>query len=128
MRLGMFVVGFVVVGVALLGRIEYAHLAEVHAKYSRALTDLAYLETDLDQYKTDYGDYPPTLAAMFADRDPGMIRPALPPAPRVARDPWGRPYLYESDGNTYVLGSFGPRGAGRGQASDLDLKLVVRSK
>jgi general secretion pathway protein G len=29
---------------------------------------------------------------------------------RLPRDPWGHPYFYQSDGNSYVLKSLGPDG------------------
>jgi general secretion pathway protein G len=127
-KLGQIAAGFAVVGIVLLGAIEYPRFMD-RAKYSRARADLANLQTELDRYKLDYGYYPETLQQMLhdADVDPGMIRPA-PPDARTPRDPWGTSYFYESNGDTYVLGSFGPRAAEQEQQSGLDLKLTLRSK
>jgi Type II secretion system (T2SS), protein G len=49
-----------------------------------------------------------------SDTDPGIVRgiPAPHPAEPPLLDPWGYPYFYQSDGNTYVLKSLGAVGRG----------------
>ncbi|HLH76356.1 MAG TPA: type II secretion system protein GspG, partial [Candidatus Binataceae bacterium] len=41
---------------------------------------------------------------------------------KVPLDPWGNPYFYQSDGNSYTLKSFGADGAegGVGKNADID--------
>jgi general secretion pathway protein G len=87
------------------------------AKYSKARTDLAALQTDLRHFWLDNGRYPTTeeglgtIFGAFDETDPGFVRGA-PAQARPPLDPWGNRYFYESDSNSYVLGSFGPSGAG----------------
>jgi len=42
----------------------------------------------------------------MTDIDPGFARGVA--KPHLPRDPWGFLYYYRSDGESYVLGSFGP--------------------
>src|SRR5260370_27252775 len=80
-------------------------------KYARARIDISDLKTDLEHFQIDYGRYPNTnegLGTLFniAETDPGFVRgTAWPHSPL---DPWGNHYFYQSDGENYVLGSFGP--------------------
>jgi general secretion pathway protein G len=41
---------------------------------------------------------------------------------RIPADPWGHPYFYQSDGNSYVLKSYGADGVegGEGKNADID--------
>lgn len=98
------------------------------AKRTKAQADLSEIKTALDRYYLDNGSYPTT--------DQGL--PALVTAPtagniptnyeqggyieRLPADPWGHPYFYQSDGNSYVLKSFGADGAegGEGKNADID--------
>ena len=99
------------------------------AKRTKAMADIAELKTALDRYYFDNGSYPSTdqgLQALVAppvqqadgssssDED-GYIR-------RVPNDPWNNPYVYQSDGNTYTLKSYGADGAegGTGKNADID--------
>ena len=97
-------------------------------KLSEARAQIAELQIALKRYRSDYGYYPTTelglsgLGEYYEDRsedesdaaqpDPGMVVPP-PPQPRRGphpTDPWGRPFYYQSDGETYVLESYGPTG------------------
>ena len=59
---------------------------------------------------------------------PGIGTRVNPPAngeqyiSRLPLDPWGNPYFYQSDGNNYVLKSFGADGVegGDGKNADID--------
>jgi general secretion pathway protein G len=91
------------------------------AKRTKAQADISEFKTALDRYYLDNGFYPTT--------DQGL--PALVTAPqggripanyenggyieRVPNDPWGNPYVYQSDGTNYVLKSLGPSGVDGGQ-------------
>jgi general secretion pathway protein G len=86
------------------------------AKKTKAQADLAEIKTALDRYYLDNGYYPstdqglnalvspPTNGRMPANYESGGYIERLP------RDPWGTGYFYQSDGNAYVLKSFGPDG------------------
>jgi general secretion pathway protein G len=97
------------------------------AKRVKAQADISQIKSALDRYYLDAGSYPTS--------DQGL--PALITAPttgndpkdwggpyieRIPLDPWGHPYLYQSDGNEYLLKSFGADGAegGEGKNADID--------
>jgi general secretion pathway protein G len=90
------------------------------AKRTKAMADIAGLKTALDRYYMDIGSYPST--------DKGLQALVNPPAngeqyiSRLPLDPWGNPYFYQSDGNSYVLKSFGADGVegGDGKNADID--------
>jgi general secretion pathway protein G len=101
-----------VVGAIVLLTIGYRIEAQ-RLRYSRAKADLSDLRTELEHFRLDYGHYPTTegLGALYPDGpDPGIERGMS--APHAPRDPWGNPYFYQSDGEDYALGSFGPHGSG----------------
>jgi len=97
------------------------------AKRTKAQADISEIKTALDRYYLDNGYYPTT--------DQGL--PALVSAPtggrqpanyeqggyieRVPNDPWGSPYFYQSDGNSYVLKSYGADGKSGGSGKDEDI-------
>ena len=98
------------------------------AKRTKAMADIAELKTALDRYYIDIGSYPTTdqgLNALVAPpsqgtqvstgSEDGYIR-------RIPNDPWGNPYVYQSDGTNYTLKSFGADGAegGTGKNADID--------
>jgi type II secretory pathway pseudopilin PulG len=99
---------------------------EQRAKYQRAGVDIASLQADLEQFRRNFGAYPTTaegLRTLFGGdlEDPGFVRGVVDPQLPTA-DPWGHRYFYQSDGEHYVLGSFGPRKGG-----DPDQSLIVHS-
>ena len=95
-------------------------------KHSAAIEELSVIGKCLNRYYIDNGFYPTTdqgLSALMSwepdQLDPGMIIPAPPPSRRLRLlDPWGRPFEYESDGNSYLLKSLGPSGV---ESSDLTI-------
>lgn len=98
---------------------------EYRKQRSAARAEISDLKTMLEQYRTDYGAYPTTdqgLGALMNSRqiDPGMIIPPEPAA-RAPRDPWGHPFFYDSDGDSYLLKSLGPTGHG----NDPDLTIAA---
>lgn len=107
------------------------------AKRTKAIADISELKTALDRYYIDNGSYPTS--------DQGLQALVAPPAQqglsdsgnggassssyedggyveKVPLDPWGNPYFYQSDGNSYTLKSFGADGAegGVGKNADID--------
>jgi general secretion pathway protein G len=96
-------------------------------KYLRAGMDIAELQTDLEQFQMETGRYPTTregLRTLFGGvgEDPGFVRGIVEPHQSLKSDPWGRQYFYQSDGEHYVLGSFGAL-----KRIDPDPSLLVHS-
>jgi general secretion pathway protein G len=95
-------------------------------RHAAAVEELSEIKQRLNRYYIDNGFYPTTDQGLSALRpwdpdelDPGMIIPAPPPSRRLRLlDPWGRPFEYESDGNSYLLKSLGPSGV---ESSDLTI-------
>src|SRR5260370_15140617 len=114
----------IVVGVA----IESGDSARNRADYLKARAQIAALREALTRYQADNGFYPTTdqglsvLGEYYSDRpgelawehDPEMVFPRLRSVRPHPIDPWGRPYFYQSDGQAYVLKSFGPNGSRHG--------------
>jgi general secretion pathway protein G len=81
----------------------------------------------LDAYRVDMGRYPTTQEGLSAlvDRSSDLrwrgpyLRKAIP------LDPWGRPYVYRSPGQSgaeYDLRSYGKDGAPGGSGADADIQ------
>ena len=95
-------------------------------RHAAAVEELSVIKECLNRYYIDNGFYPTTdqgLSALMSSDpdqlDPGMIRPGPPPSRRRRLlDPWGRPFEYESDGNSYFLKSLGSSGI---ESSDLTI-------
>jgi general secretion pathway protein G len=94
------------------------------AKRTKAMADLAELKTALDRYYIDQGSYPTTDQGLQALVTPPAQNGADPEGyvKHIPNDPWNNPYVYQSDGNTYVLKSYGADGAegGTGKNADID--------
>jgi general secretion pathway protein G len=87
------------------------------AKRTKAQADIAELKTALDCYYHDNAYYPTTdqgLRALVAYPPTTGIVPLVyfrgGYIERLPKDPWGNPYFYQSDGDSYVLKSLGPDG------------------
>src|SRR5580658_9840496 len=87
------------------------------AKRVKAQADIAEIKTGLDRYYLDAGSYPTGdqgLAALVSAPASGGNVPANYEAggylQSIPKDPWGNPYYYQSDGNSYVLKSLGADG------------------
>jgi general secretion pathway protein G len=100
------------------------------AKRVKAQADISEIKTGLDRYYLDVGSYPTTeqgLAALVTPPSTGANG-----APnnyeaggylqRIPQDPWGNNYAYQSDGNSYILKSYGADGVegGEGKNADID--------
>lgn len=98
------------------------------AKRVKAQADIAQLKSALDRYYLDVGSYPTTdqgLNALIAAPSTGGDPPrdwSGPYIEKVPPDPWGNQYFYQSDGDSYVLKSFGADGVegGEGKNADID--------
>lgn len=98
------------------------------AKRTKAEADISEIKTALDRYYLDNGSYPTTdqgLTSLISAPTSGNIPTNYEDGgyiERVPLDPWGHPYFYQSDGNTYILKSFGADGVegGEGKNADID--------
>jgi general secretion pathway protein G len=94
------------------------------AKRTKAQADLAEIKTALDRYYLDNGYYPTSdqgLTALVSAPSSGRVPANYESGgyiERLPRDPWGAPYFYQSDGNSYLLKSLGPDGVE--SADDID--------
>ena len=86
------------------------------AKRTKAQADIAEFKTALDRYYLDNGYYPTTdqgLCALVSAPTNGRMPSNYEQGgyiERMPRDPWGSNYVYQSDGNNYIMKSFGPDG------------------
>ena len=101
------------------------------AKETTARTQIEMLSAALDAYRLDSGRYPTTQQGL----DALWTEPAADPRPfnwrgpyvrkAVPLDPWGRPYLYRSPGESsragFELLSFGADGKEGGTGEDADV-------
>lgn len=98
------------------------------AKRIKAQADISALKTALDRYYLDNGSYPSSdqgLPALISAPQNGKVPADYPPGgyiERIPNDPWGNPYVYQSDGDNYVLKSYGADGVegGTGKNADID--------
>jgi general secretion pathway protein G len=86
------------------------------AKRVKAQADLSEIKTGLDRFYLDNGYYPTTdqgLSALVSLPTTGRVPNNYESAGYIERlplDPWGSNYVYQSDGNNYILKSLGPDG------------------
>jgi hypothetical protein len=79
-------------------------LQKRQTSYQRiAATELRSLSAALTMYAADTGGYPPGDSFGALEVLVPSFVPALP-----GHDPWGSPYRYDSDGNSFTLWSEGP--------------------
>jgi general secretion pathway protein G len=94
------------------------------AKKTKAMADIAGFKTALDRYYMDNGSYPTTdqgLQALVTPPTSGRVPANYENGGYISRvppDPWGNQYFYQSDGNTYVLKSYGAGGQEGGQGGN----------
>lgn len=97
------------------------------AKRVKAQADISQIKSALDRYYLDAGSYPSSdqglsalIAAPTGGNDPKDW--GGPYIERIPADPWGHPYVYQSDGNEYLLKSYGADGVegGEGKNADID--------
>jgi len=102
------------------------------AKRVKAEADISEIKTALDRYYLDVGSYPNTeqgLQALVSAPNTGRSVSQGgggdyqgPYLEKLPPDPWGNLYVYQSDGSSYVLKSFGADGVegGTGKNADID--------
>jgi general secretion pathway protein G len=119
----------VILIIGLLATIVVQNLrgATDRAKRVKAQADIAQLKSGLDRFYLDAGSYPTTdqgLQALVSQPTNGNVPHDWqgPYIEKIPPDPWGNQYFYQSDGNTYILKSFGADGVegGEGRNADID--------
>ncbi|CAI8296410.1 MAG: Type II secretion system protein G [Porticoccaceae bacterium UBA1117] len=91
-------------------------------KIKTARAQMQMMETALDTYRLDMGDYPAKLEDLIRSDKVGWDGPYMPK--KVPLDPWGNAYSYEASGTDkqlFLLLSLGKDGEqdGEGDAADL---------
>ncbi len=93
------------------------------AQRDAALSQISSLEAALDTYRLDVGEYPDSLEGLIVN-DSGRAAWNGPYLRReVPMDPWGNEYIYESEGRSFTLVSYGPDGERGGEGDDADIGL-----
>jgi len=97
------------------------------ARVTTANSDIATIASQLTTYRLDNGAYPTTAQGLKAL----VERTAVPPLPAtfpdggylstMPQDPWGKPYVYESNGQSYAITSLGRDGKPGGEGVDADI-------
>ncbi|MEE9322252.1 MAG: type II secretion system major pseudopilin GspG [Granulosicoccus sp.] len=97
------------------------------ARVVRAKNDIATIGAALDLYKLDNFGYPSTEQGLEAL----VEKPSGDPEPanwksggyikKLTKDPWGRDYLYQSEGSDFEIVSLGNDGAEGGEEFDADI-------
>lgn len=98
------------------------------AKRIKAQADISAFKTALDRYYLDNGAYPSSdqgLPALVSAPSNGKVPADYPSGgyiEKIPNDPWGTPYVYQSDGDNYLLKSYGADGVegGTGKNADID--------
>ena len=95
------------------------------ARVVRANADISSFESALELYKLDNFAYPSTEQGLQAlvekpsgDPEPQNWKPYVK---TLQQDPWGRDYLYVSEGSDYQIISLGRDGAEGGEDYDADI-------
>jgi general secretion pathway protein G len=93
------------------------------AQRDAALSQISTLESALDTYRLDVGEYPDSMDGLMendSDRaswNGPYLRRAVP------MDPWGNEYVYDVDGREFTLISYGADGERGGEEDGADIGL-----
>ena len=103
----------------LMGRLD-------EAKKETAKVHIRQISAALDDFRRVCGAYPSTEQGLDAlsKLPSGVECPNYDPEgfmKKVPQDPWGKPYMYESDGQKFKISSFGSdrQAGGTGNAADI---------
>jgi len=91
-------------------------------KRNVAAAQIQNIETALDTFRLDVGDYPENLSELRKSTKRGWDGPYLPK--EIPLDPWGNTYDYQSpgeDGMPFTLKSFGKDGQEGGTDDNADI-------
>jgi general secretion pathway protein G len=120
----VFILGLLVTLVApkIIGRTD-------EARRTKALADIKGIEEAMHLFKLDNGFYPTTDQGLQAlVTRPSNARNYSPDGylDKLPVDPWGNPYVYFSDGQNYIIKSYGADGqeGGEGKNADIDSRAL----
>ena len=91
-------------------------------KVKAALAQMQMIETAMDTYRLDMGNYPNSLADLLTSEAAGWDGPYMPK--KIPDDPWGNAYNYASpgpDGEPFTLSSLGKDGTLGGEDTAADV-------
>lgn len=93
------------------------------AQRDAAMSQISALETALDTYRLDVGEYPESLEGL-RENESGRASWNGPYLRReVPKDPWGNDFIYDVDGREFTLISYGADGEQGGEDNDADIGL-----
>lgn len=116
----VFILGLLVTLVApkIIGRTD-------EARRVKAGADIKGIEEALNLFKLDCGFYPPSGGGIEALVHPGNARCHNPNPEgyldKVPVDPWGNQYAYFSDGQKFIIKSYGADGQEGGDGKNADI-------
>jgi general secretion pathway protein G len=120
----VFILGLLVTLVApkIIGRTD-------EARRTKALADIKGIEEAMHLFKLDNGFYPTTdqgLQALVTRPSNARNYSADGYLDKLPVDPWGNPYVYFSDGQNYIIKSYGADGqeGGEGKNADIDSRAL----
>jgi general secretion pathway protein G len=120
----VFILGLLVTLVApkIIGRTD-------EARRTKAMADIKGIEEALHLFKLDNGFYPSTTEGLQAlVQRPANARNFSPDGylEKAPVDPWGNPYAYFSDGQEFIIKSYGGDGqeGGEGKNADIDNRAL----
>lgn len=93
------------------------------AQRDAAMAQISALETALDAYFIDVGEYPESLAGLVENESDRASWNGPYLRRDVPMDPWGNEYVYEAQGREFTLISYGPDGEQGGSDDDADIGL-----
>jgi general secretion pathway protein G len=118
------------VGVAIAGTAYLCAWCTIGAAFGQGghLAAQMFLRTirkGVEAYKKEHGRYPEKLADLKTD----LLDQLRPPDSGDILDPWGNPYQYTAERNSYTLLSFGADGkrGGEGLDQDYDVRALARN-
>ncbi|AWL11204.1 Type II secretion system protein [Saliniradius amylolyticus] len=94
------------------------------SKQSTAKAQMQMLETSLDTYYLDIGQYPESLDELWQSDKEGWDGPYV--RKQVPNDPWGNPYILEvpgPNGMAYQIRSLGKDGRVGGEDENADIEV-----
>ncbi len=120
----MIVIAIIAGLMAVLGTSANSYLQK--SRVSNAKIAMKELGKQLESYNLTCNSYPTTDQGLQAlIQAPGEACPNWGPEPYIKKsqtiDPWGKPFIYESDGGKYVIRSLGRDRKESGDGYDRDL-------
>lgn len=94
------------------------------SKRQIANTQMMALDTSLQTFRLDVGDFPSDLNELRQSSKKGWDGPYLKRS--IPMDPWGNPYIYRTpgeDGNDYYMASYAKDGRVGGEDDNQDVVL-----